>query len=116
MGANGYVFFLMIRRPPRSTLDRSSAASDVYKRQTLERPDREGRCRRQDDAESAVPDVQRVSGTDPGPRRREVHLLSRARFVTLTPASLHGSRGFFSGTRVRGYAGTLVHGYGGYVG
>ena len=24
---------LMIRRPPRSTLDRSSAASDVYKRQ-----------------------------------------------------------------------------------
>ena len=28
-------FFLMIRRPPRSTLDRSSAASDVYKRQIL---------------------------------------------------------------------------------
>ena len=28
-------FFLMIRRPPRSTLDRSSAASDVYKRQTI---------------------------------------------------------------------------------
>ena len=26
----------MIRRPPRSTLDRSSAASDVYKRQTVE--------------------------------------------------------------------------------
>ena len=26
-------FFLMIRRPPRSTLDRSSAASDVFKRQ-----------------------------------------------------------------------------------
>ena len=26
-------FFLKIRRPPRSTLDRSSAASDVYKRQ-----------------------------------------------------------------------------------
>ncbi|CAI9832388.1 hypothetical protein IBTHAUMO2_760006 [Nitrosopumilaceae archaeon] len=25
----------MIRRPPRSTLDRSSAASDVYKRQYL---------------------------------------------------------------------------------
>ena len=25
----------MIRRPPRSTLDRSSAASDVYKRQLL---------------------------------------------------------------------------------
>src|SRR5678815_440346 len=27
----------MIRRPPRSTLDRSSAASDVYKRQAHER-------------------------------------------------------------------------------
>ena len=27
----------MIRRPPRSTLDRSSAASDVYKRQVLTR-------------------------------------------------------------------------------
>src|SRR5678815_5152323 len=26
----------MIRRPPRSTLDRSSAASDVYKRQLLD--------------------------------------------------------------------------------
>ena len=29
------LFFLRIRRPPRSTLDRSSAASDVYKRQYL---------------------------------------------------------------------------------
>ena len=29
------VFFLMIRRPPRSTQSRSSAASDVYKRQFL---------------------------------------------------------------------------------
>ena len=27
------LFFLMIRRPPRSTLSSSSAASDVYKRQ-----------------------------------------------------------------------------------
>ena len=27
------VFFLMIRRPPRSTQSSSSAASDVYKRQ-----------------------------------------------------------------------------------
>ena len=32
-------FFLMIRRPPRSTLDRSSAASDVYKRQAMFYPD-----------------------------------------------------------------------------
>ena len=31
-----YVFFLMIRRPPRATQSRSSAASDVYKRQGLE--------------------------------------------------------------------------------
>src|SRR5678809_943394 len=30
----------MIRRPPRSTLDRSSAASDVYKRQVKGSPDR----------------------------------------------------------------------------
>ena len=30
---NSIFFLLMIRRPPRSTLDRSSAASDVYKRQ-----------------------------------------------------------------------------------
>ena len=29
------VFFLMIRRPPRSTQSRSSAASDVYKRQRI---------------------------------------------------------------------------------
>ena len=29
------LFFLMIRRPPRSTQSRSSAASDVYKRQLL---------------------------------------------------------------------------------
>ena len=28
-----HIFFLMIRRPPRSTLSSSSAASDVYKRQ-----------------------------------------------------------------------------------
>ena len=35
-------FFLMIRRPPRSTLDRSSAASDVYKRQVDDQSDRDG--------------------------------------------------------------------------
>ena len=29
----------MVRRPPRSTLDRSSAASDVYKRQAKVRPE-----------------------------------------------------------------------------
>ena len=31
----------MIRRPPRSTQSRSSAASDVYKRQSLEREEDE---------------------------------------------------------------------------
>ena len=34
----------MIRRPPRSTLDRSSAASDVYKRQDLVGEPRRRRC------------------------------------------------------------------------
>eukprot|EP01016_Furgasonia_blochmanni_P021425 TRINITY_DN2367_c0_g2_i4.p2 TRINITY_DN2367_c0_g2~~TRINITY_DN2367_c0_g2_i4.p2 ORF type:complete len:123 (-),score=21.23 TRINITY_DN2367_c0_g2_i4:35-403(-) len=32
-----FFFFLMIRRPPRSTQSRSSAASDVYKRQVQRR-------------------------------------------------------------------------------
>ena len=31
-----FFFFLMIRRPPRSTQSRSSASSDVYKRQYLQ--------------------------------------------------------------------------------
>ncbi|CZT61231.1 hypothetical protein CDFC105_104129 [Clostridioides difficile] len=35
VGGGGFCF-LMIRRPPRSTQSRSSAASDVYKRQGLE--------------------------------------------------------------------------------
>ena len=30
-----FIFFLMIRRPPRSTPKPSSAASDVYKRQDI---------------------------------------------------------------------------------
>ncbi len=36
------LFFLMIRRPPRSTPLYSSAASDVYKRQVPHPPDRLG--------------------------------------------------------------------------
>eukprot|EP00658_Telonema_sp_P-2_P055376 TRINITY_DN44026_c0_g1_i1.p1 TRINITY_DN44026_c0_g1~~TRINITY_DN44026_c0_g1_i1.p1 ORF type:complete len:106 (+),score=22.27 TRINITY_DN44026_c0_g1_i1:39-356(+) len=32
-----FLFFLMIRRPPRSTLSSSSAASDVYKRQDVDK-------------------------------------------------------------------------------
>src|SRR5428012_16509 len=35
-------FFLMIRRPPRSTQSRSSAASDVYKRQCVPWPEKRG--------------------------------------------------------------------------
>src|SRR5450756_3106198 len=35
----------MIRRPPRSTQSRSSAASDVYKRQAIPRSSRQGRAR-----------------------------------------------------------------------
>ena len=38
-----FFFFLMIRRPPRSTLDRSSAASDVYKRQDIDMDINEGK-------------------------------------------------------------------------
>ena len=33
-----FFFFFMIRRPPRSTQSRSSAASDVYKRQVQNQP------------------------------------------------------------------------------
>ena len=56
-------FFLMIRRPPRSTLDRSSAASDVYKRQ-------------REDARTAVGEACRTgrdgSGAGNEPRQRSV--------------------------------------------
>src|SRR5678815_3335326 len=49
----------MIRRPPRSTLDRSSAASDVYKRQLLHLARVQGRRR-----------VDAVPGRHPVPSRR----------------------------------------------
>ena len=35
IGIDSVFFFLMIRRPPGSTQSRSSAASDVYKRQAM---------------------------------------------------------------------------------
>ena len=47
-------FFLMRRRPPRSTLDRSSAASDVYKRQVNELPGQPGGAREAGCAEVLV--------------------------------------------------------------
>eukprot|EP00657_Telonema_sp_P-1_P004719 TRINITY_DN21162_c0_g1_i1.p1 TRINITY_DN21162_c0_g1~~TRINITY_DN21162_c0_g1_i1.p1 ORF type:complete len:101 (-),score=41.81 TRINITY_DN21162_c0_g1_i1:6-308(-) len=40
----------MIRRPPRSTQSRSSAASDVYKRQSV------GRCRRIHSVQASLPE------------------------------------------------------------
>ena len=52
-------FVLMIRRPPRSTLDRSSAASDVYKRQAEELAELVRRlC---EDAELRAPSEETVS-------------------------------------------------------
>src|SRR5678815_3656352 len=53
------LFFLMIRRPPRSTLDRSSAASDVYKRQILVPCSIRGGCYESDSVRT--PDVSPVS-------------------------------------------------------
>ena len=47
-------FFLMIRRPPRSTLDRSSAASDVYKRQIEQMERIAGPAGQRDDFEAAA--------------------------------------------------------------
>ena len=44
----------MIRRPPRSTLDRSSAASDVYKRQDLDSPYLQAPVPLTEDAEISV--------------------------------------------------------------
>ena len=74
-----FFFFLMIRLPPRSTLDRSSAASDVYKRQELadvyerhvERPEHE----HDDDVGVAAENEERQPGTcllytSPSPRDR----------------------------------------------
>ena len=51
------IVFLMIRRPPRSTQSRSSAASDVYKRQAISnvRPNLEVRSRRVGGATYQVP-------------------------------------------------------------
>ena len=59
------LFFLMIRRPPRSTLDRSSAASEVYKRQGLV-PVRVGDETRRASARDVV---------DPAERRRVGELM-----------------------------------------
>ena len=56
----------MIRRPPRSTLDRSSAASDVYKRQADNRPAAGARrgCRPDPAARPHGPGRVRATGPD----------------------------------------------------
>src|SRR5678815_2881086 len=56
----------MIRRPPRSTLDRSSAASDVYKRQGTERQD----CSAGWDAGNAVEGMDEARSNSARFRRR----------------------------------------------
>ena len=74
-----FVFFLMRRRPPRSTQSRSSAASDVYKRQEVLRGDaRAHRARIRDphrlrlllDERLGGEDVLCLLYTSPSPRDR----------------------------------------------
>ena len=79
----------MIRRPPRSTLDRSSAASDVYKRQTwlYRRPDGDlvlHFLAREDQADfRAVPSIfdLDIAQTELEVRSREVPGLTRLLFA-----------------------------------
>ena len=71
----GGVFLLMIRRPPRSTLDRSAAASEVYKRQSGVRGRRRRRGRAPDlrargDAPGAARQAALDRGGQPRPRAR----------------------------------------------
>src|SRR5450756_2289140 len=90
----------MIRRPPRSTQSRSSAASDVYKRQEERRTDRE---RGDDEGDGGEPEerksVHRTGAR--GGRRQEKQRAGRrgARRETALPdrfnrARAHGGGGF----------------------
>src|SRR5450756_1362664 len=65
----------MIRRPPRSTQSRSSAASDVYKRQVLFcQVDVTGRTEIEPSAETLARNLLRyVSAWKPAPRRQAVY-------------------------------------------
>ena len=54
----------MIRRPPRSTLDRSSAASDVYKRQVQEGADMQERPGVQEQPGVPLPAIRVGQGFD----------------------------------------------------
>src|SRR5678815_2966859 len=73
----------MIRRPPRSTLDRSSAASDVYKRQARDRPRRASRARR------APPGARRASARPRGPGRPTSSVAAGRGQRTGQPADRH---------------------------
>ena len=53
-------FFLMIRRPPRSTRKESSAASDVYKRQVIEERDIEKNYLLEDKEQDVMQEQEKV--------------------------------------------------------
>src|SRR5678815_3844071 len=75
----------MIRRPPRSTLDRSSAASDVYKRQVLRR----GRCSTAVQSVQRHIDLRHHPHLDPHSRQGERKILTtRAACLLATAAAL----------------------------
>src|SRR5450756_1366489 len=80
-----FFFFLMIRRPPRATQSRSSAASDVYKRQlpdALARGDRSGtRFSRDAPAYGERGAADRANGAGAHLRREVERRLSYSRVV-----------------------------------
>src|SRR5678809_275530 len=81
----------MIRRPPRSTLDRSSAASDVYKRQTHAQA--AGERRRGGDLPLAVEEeggakVRAFAGRGDDPLRRQAAELAHGGEALLRPGQL----------------------------
>src|SRR5678810_343471 len=80
----------MIRRPPRSTLDRSSAASDVYKRQSLNSAQITSRCSR-----GGVPPrhVKPIYGGAPKvARRRRISSLRSASGVNVIGGGTSGQK------------------------
>src|SRR5678815_3813106 len=74
----------MIRRPPRSTLDRSSAASDVYKRQ------RQGTSRRH---RSVKKDGPQAIGKSRGGWTTKIHLVAADARTAITFALSPGQAG-----------------------
>mgnify|MGYP003380231913 CR=1 FL=1 len=79
----GVCFFLMIRRPPRSTLDRSSAASDVYKRQIGGLP----KLRSLSSAHVSISNGE--LGKIPGENLVDIHILCRTESVSYTHLRAH---------------------------